>query len=158
MGGKFYLIAHPDNAIDQESWQRALSNMIFELDDQVRDKYHIFHEDGPVAFEYIDPKCKWRGDPPKPKSFQLRRRWSKNAIQSHLGGRRRSNWSNVARVSQFLCDEFPMQLALVVSEGISRYDDKKGTTIYNEGTMMYYEGTGYWKEVDHRKWPWTNIV
>lgn len=80
------------------------------------------------------------------------------SVQSHLGGRRRSNWSKVARVCQFLCDEFPMQLALVVSEGISRYDDKKGITFYSEGDVMYYEGTGYWKEVDHRKWPWTNIV
>jgi len=158
MGGRFYLIAHPNNIIDQESWQRALSNMIYELEGRVEDKDHAFYEEGPIAFEYKDPKCKWKGRPPSAKSFTLRRRWSKHAIQSHLGGRRRSNWSKVAQVCQFLCDEFPRQLALVVSEGIGRYDDDEGTMIHLEGNTMYYDGCGFWKDVVSHKWPWSNVV
>ena len=152
------MAVHPNHNIDQDSWEAALCSMVWELEFRIEDRNHTFHEDGPWVFEFKDPKCKWNGTPPRPKSFRLCRRWGPDAIQSHLGGSRRSDWSKVARVCQFLCDEFPRQLALVVSEGISRYDDETRTMIYNEGGVLFYDGTGYWKEVDQRKWPWTNVL
>ena len=163
----FYLTAHPHNAITAREWQRALFDLQCELADRIRDAHHVFPEHGSsVAFRYVDPYCQWRGKPDgtrsQPKSFQLYWEWDEHAIQSHLGGRRRSNWSNVARVCQFLCDEFPRQLALVVSEGMSHdcEDEKKtGTAFYySEGAVLYYEGTGCWKEVNYRKWPWINKI
>ena len=175
----FHLIPHPHNTITAREWQRALSKLRFELAHRIRDAHHVFPIDGPVAFRYTDPHCHWRGSPAAgvpshPKSFRLYWEWDEqqqqqqqqqqHAIQSHLGGRRRSDWSNVAWVCQFLCDEFPRQLALVVSEGMSQddHDEKKpGTTrycYYSEGAVLYYEGTGCWKEMNYRKWPWINHV
>ena len=142
MGGEFFLRLREDHKIEQKTWEEALRHVVDTLG-VTADVDHRF--DGPeYAFEFEDVE-KWGGDPPRSKTFRLAWQWGPNAIQSELGGRRRSDWSTVAKVCKMLCDHFPGQLALVVCDGMSGYEEKD----------MFYDGTTRaFRKLDYSRWPW----
>ncbi|CAE7435750.1 unnamed protein product [Symbiodinium necroappetens] len=129
MGGEFFLRLRKDHKIEQKTWEEALRRVVDTLGGTA-DTDHRF--DGPeYAFEFEDPAAKWGGDPPTPKTFRLAWQWGPEAIQSELGGRRRSDWSTVGKVCKMLCDHFPGRLALVVCDGMSGYEDDLGDMFYD---------------------------
>lgn len=149
MGGEFYLALRKDNAVTPDSWALALREIVEQFDEE-EDKDHHFSTTE-FAFSYEDPVHKWGGtNPQQPKHFRLKYEWGDDAIQNGLGGRHRTDWSLVARVCKALCDEFPGDMALVVSDGISGYNDDAGT--------KFYEWTPQrkWQDVNYGAWPWTD--
>ena len=146
------------NSINQVSWSKAVFELVCILDHQQRiesdldetyDKsrdYKIdFRMDSRYAFEFEDSIASWSNGCPK--SFRLKWMWGGDAIESHLGGRRRGNWAVVRIACEFLCTRFPSQLALVISNGFSGYNDDMGT-IFFDGSCRKYQQCPY------DSWPW----
>ena len=153
MGGEFFLRIKKNNNIHQSDWSKVLCKMMYVLYQERREIFE--NEDGTeynfsfqmtstYAFQYEDSVASWSDGVPK--SFRLKWQWGDDAVENNLGGRHRGDWSTVRLVCEFLCDHFPGQLALVVSNGFSGYNDDLGT--------IYYDGMGCkYKECPYDSWP-----
>lgn len=157
MGGEFWLALSRDNKVTEYTWTAALRDIVRQFGDEYGDEDHVFeHQGAEYAFMYIDPN--YPG-----KYFGLKWEWipGGGAIESNLGGRRRTDWRLVVQVCKFLCDQFPGQMALVVSDGFSGYNDDQGSMFYDgtppKPTVLSLIGRGQrpagWHEVDYKKWP-----
>jgi hypothetical protein len=154
MGGEFYLQIRRSNAIDQLSGSNALVEMVHLLqfhfseifDDDIPNEYSIGF-DSQYAFEFEDSVARWSNG--SRKSFRILWKWGPDAVESKLGGRNRGDWSVVRFVCEFLCDKFAGELALVVADGFSGYNDDMGEIFYDgqcEGYMRCSNG----------EWPLSN--
>jgi hypothetical protein len=152
MGGEFYLAKREDNNINPKCWKRALSNVIEKLR---MDLYESncskveFNQFGtsPYAIEFTD-------DHYPSKTFKLKWVWGENAIDQHLNGRKRGDWSMVRTICELLVDHFPGDLALVVCDGFSGYNDDMDI-IYYDGIKHSSNRLGY-KQGSYQSWPWTS--
>ena len=153
MGGEFYLCTKPHTAIDPTAWKSALQEIIGKLTAMGCASDHTFTTDPSqeYAFEFVDSCASWEGPEPTPKSFRLKWNWGEDAIQSHLGGRRRGDWRIVRFVCEHLCSKFPGKLALVVCDGFSGYNDDEGDK-FCDGTSHGY------RNLDYNVWPWANDI
>jgi len=150
MGGEFFLKVREENNITPAKWRAALMMIQMALKSKIEDDDHLFHPPSEIyAFEYTDPVEKWGGAEPVAKSFKLKWEWGPDAVESKLGGRRRTNWENVLTLCQTLCYLLPDQMAVVVCDGISGY---YGDDSYCDGTPG--DRNNMMKPLKYDKWPW----
>ena len=167
MGGEFFLAVKPGISIDQDKWKDVLTKIVAKIDNG-SDSISNIVECNPekYAFEYVDPVACFsqvlgknadgslklgHKDPSNPnrKSFRIAWTWSSTAIENHLGGRQRTDWSIVRFFCEQLCDCFPGNFALCVRNGFGGYNDDL------EG--IYYDGHGEtYKQINWEYWPWTD--
>ena len=157
MGGEFYFVVKPNNVIDEEQWHLALEEIMEEIIHDDRDiecdedyKISFNRPNDEYAFVFVDSCASWSHG--EPKSFKLKWKWGfwgADAIESHLGGRHRGDWSVVRRLCEKLCLKFPEEFALVISDGFSGGDDDAG--------VIYFDGTNGYKKIqdgEFNMWPW----
>ena len=156
MGGEFWLALSEDNQVTEYTWTAALRDIVRKFA-WYGDEDHVFERQGAeYAFMYIDPNY-------PEKNFGLKWEWvpGGGAIESNLNGRRRTDWRLVVQVCKFLCDQFPGQMALVVSDGFSGCNDDVGSMFYDgtppKPTVLSLIGQwpAGWHRVDYKEWPWT---
>mmetsp|Transcript_11563 Transcript_11563/g.20479 ORF Transcript_11563/g.20479 Transcript_11563/m.20479 type:complete len:494 (-) Transcript_11563:236-1717(-) len=150
MGGEFIFRHNTDSVVTEQEWQLALQLAIGFL----LHKKPWQHSEAPAptlstdtedeyAFKFEDT-VRWAGGDPK--SFRLRWAWSKEAIESNLGGRQRTDWTAVRELCEFVCIFIPGKFALVVCDGFGGYGEED----------MYFDGLKPgWHDLDYQYWPWS---
>lgn len=153
MGGEFYFTHNPRSEVDEEEWQLALQlALVFLL--QKRPWYGGSSPAPTVstdmndeyAFEFEDSVERSDGEP---KSFRLTWAWNGNAIESKLGGRKRTDWTTVKNVCELICTFMPGKFALVVCDGFSGYGENN---IFFDGL-----GGGKYHKLNWEYWPWGDV-
>lgn len=145
MGGEFFLRVKDEEAfkkIDPLRWQEVMKALKDKFEPELKscELLHYAFDAEDKAFEFVDKGAQSSLGQHKAFSFPkiLDHSLPDGGIGNGLGGRRRTDFSQVGRVIVFVCQAFPNVFQLNVCDGIGGYHDDGGP----QGDWCYTGGAG----------------